>query len=421
MGSGSRLKQLCRLNFLRDVCVPGWKKPHANTMCSSSLAPNPSVSLLISLSKSASSLSVFSFAFVVLGVWNELGELDGDELEIRSGIWVQETYKLVVSLECSWLDDAYHYLSWPLLESYHQAKSPTGSVGNDEELSGMHNVRLYTYKELKVATQDFSLANKIGEGGFGSVYKGRLRNGKLAAIKVLSAQSRQGLKEFLAETKVISVIEHENLVQLYGCCVENNHRILVYNYLENNSLAQTLLGRGSSSLQFDWRSRSRICIGIARGLAFLHEDVQPYIIHRDIKASNILLDRDLTPKISDFGLARLVPANMSHISTGVAGTIGYLAPEYAIRGQVTRKSDIYSFGVLLVEIVSGRCNKNTKLPIGEQYLLETAWNLYEQGELVLLVDMSLNGDFDAEEACKYISSELEYACLSEKFIKDSNP
>ncbi|XP_022943217.1 cold-responsive protein kinase 1-like isoform X1 [Cucurbita moschata] len=283
-----------------------------------------------------------------------------------------------------------------------RAKSPTGSVGNDEELSGMHNVRLYTYKELKVATQDFSLANKIGEGGFGSVYKGRLRNGKLAAIKVLSAQSRQGLKEFLAETKVISVIEHENLVQLYGCCVENNHRILVYNYLENNSLAQTLLGRGSSSLQFDWRSRSRICIGIARGLAFLHEDVQPYIIHRDIKASNILLDRDLTPKISDFGLARLVPANMSHISTGVAGTIGYLAPEYAIRGQVTRKSDIYSFGVLLVEIVSGRCNKNTKLPIGEQYLLETAWNLYEQGALVLLVDMSLNGDFDAEEACKYI-------------------
>ncbi|XP_023551950.1 cold-responsive protein kinase 1 [Cucurbita pepo subsp. pepo] len=284
-----------------------------------------------------------------------------------------------------------------------RVKSPTKSfVDEEEELWGIQNVKFYTYKELKVATEDFSLANKIGEGGFGSVYKGKLKDGKIAAIKVLSAESRQGLKEFLTEINVISVIEHENLVQLYGCCVDDNHRILVYNYLENNSLAQTLLGRGHSSIQFNWRTRSKICIGIARGLAFLHEDVQPHIIHRDIKASNILLDRDLTPKISDFGLAKLIPASMTHVSTRVAGTIGYLAPEYAIRGQVTRKSDLYSFGVLLVEIVSGRCNTNTQLPMGEQYLLERTWNHYERGELILLVDVSLNGDFDAEEACRYL-------------------
>ncbi|GMP64820.1 hypothetical protein CsSME_00025909 [Camellia sinensis var. sinensis] len=281
-------------------------------------------------------------------------------------------------------------------------KSEKLSTQFDAELQGVNNVNLYTYKELRTATDDFSHANKIGEGGFGSVYKGRLKNGNIAAIKVLSPESRQGVKEFLTEIKVISDIEHENLVKLYGCCVEGDHRILVYNYLENNSLAQTLIGGSYSSIQFSWRTRTRICVGIARGLAFLHESVRPHIVHRDIKASNILLDKDLTPKISDFGLAKLIPANMTHVSTRVAGTIGYLAPEYAIRGQLTRKADIYSFGVLLVEIVTGRCNTNTRLPVEEQYLLERTWDLFERRELVGLVDTALNGDFDAEEACRFL-------------------
>ncbi|XP_065861700.1 cold-responsive protein kinase 1 [Euphorbia lathyris] len=284
-----------------------------------------------------------------------------------------------------------------------KADSPP-SFGVDEEVAGIDNVKLYTYKELRNATQDFSPNNKIGEGGFGYVYKGRLKDGKIAAIKVLSAESRQGAKEFLTEINVISTIEHENLVKLYGCCVEGNHRILVYNYLENNSLAQTLLGVGhiQSNIQFSWRTRCRICIGVARGLAFLHQEVQPHIVHRDIKASNILLDKDLTPKIADFGLAKLIPPNMTHVSTRVAGTIGYLAPEYAIRGQLTRRADVYSFGVLLVEIISGRCNTNTRLPLEEQYLLERTWELYERKELVGLVDTALSGDFDAEEACKIL-------------------
>ncbi|KAK7272676.1 hypothetical protein RJT34_29423 [Clitoria ternatea] len=272
----------------------------------------------------------------------------------------------------------------------------------DEDISGIHNVKLYTYKQLRNATEDFCLANKIGEGGFGSVYKGRLKDGKFAAIKVLSAESRQGVKEFLTEINVISEIEHENLVKLYGCCVEKNNRILVYNYLENNSLSQTLLGGGHNRMYFDWKTRSRICIGVARGLAFLHEEVRPHIVHRDIKASNILLDKDLTPKISDFGLAKLIPANMTHVSTRVAGTIGYLAPEYAIGGRLTRKADIYSFGVLLVEIVSGRCNTNSHLPIEEQFLLERTWDLYERKELIGLVDTSLNGEFDAEQASNFL-------------------
>ncbi|XP_030525364.1 cold-responsive protein kinase 1-like isoform X1 [Rhodamnia argentea] len=287
--------------------------------------------------------------------------------------------------------------------SCNKVDSRTGSTSEvDEEISGIHNVKLFSYKELKAVTEDFSEANKIGEGGFGAVYKGRLKGGKIAAIKVLSAESRQGVKEFLTEINVISEIEHENLVKLYGCCVQSNQRILVYNYLENNSLAQTLLGGNRSNIQFSWQTRYRICIGVGRGLAYLHEEVQPHIVHRDIKASNILLDKDLTPKISDFGLAKLIPDNATHVSTRVAGTLGYLAPEYAIGGRLTRKADVYSFGVLLVEIVSGRCNTNTRLPPEEQYLLERTWELYERKELVGLVDTSLNGDFDAEEACKFL-------------------
>ncbi|KAK4752953.1 hypothetical protein SAY87_021751 [Trapa incisa] len=279
---------------------------------------------------------------------------------------------------------------------------PGHTVEIDEEVSTIQNTKLYSYKELRTATQNFTLSNKIGEGGFGSVYKGILRDGTAVAIKVLSEESRQGIREFLNEINVINQIEHENLVKLIGCCVEGKQRILVYEYLENNSLEQTLLGGSHSSMQFSWQTRCEICLGVAKGLAFLHEDVQPRIIHRDIKASNILLDRYLKPKISDFGLAKLFPANMTHISTRVAGTVGYLAPEYALRGQMNRKVDIYSFGVLVLEIVSGRCNTNRRLPPEDRYLLERIWKLHEAGELITMVDSSLGGDFDAEEAVNYL-------------------
>ncbi|KAF0902309.1 hypothetical protein E2562_015529 [Oryza meyeriana var. granulata] len=241
---------------------------------------------------------------------------------------------------------------------------------SNEDFAGAENITRYSYKELAKATLNFDQSNKIGEGGFGPVYKGTLKDGTDVAVKLLSLQSRQGVREFLSELIAISDISHENLVKLHGCCVEGRHRILVYNYLENNSLAHTLLGSRQSNIQFNWRTRVNICIGVAKGLAFLHDGVRPHIVHRDIKASNILLDKDLVPKISDFGLAKLLPSDASHVSTRVAGTLGYLAPEYAIRGQVTRKSDVYSFGVLLAEIVSGRCNTDTKLPYEDQILLE---------------------------------------------------
>ncbi|KAL3636915.1 Cold-responsive protein kinase 1 [Castilleja foliolosa] len=290
--------------------------------------------------------------------------------------------------------------------------SPTSqTLDINKEISSLPNSKLYSYKELQIATENFNQANKIGEGGFGSVYKGRLNDGTLAAIKVLSAQSEQGVREFLNEIIAVSGLEHENLVKLYGCCTEADQRILVYGYLENNSLAQTLL-RCYSGLQFSWKIRTKICVGVAQGLAFLHDEVQPHIVHRDIKASNILLDKDFTPKISDFGLAKLFPATMTHISTRVAGTFGYLAPEYAIRGKLTRKADIYSFGVLLLEIVSGRCNTNKRLPPEEQNLLERAWVLYEREMLNQLVDSALGGDFNIDEACRFMKIGL--LCTQDK-------
>ncbi|KAL6205851.1 hypothetical protein ACLB2K_023103 [Fragaria x ananassa] len=298
------------------------------------------------------------------------------------------------------------------LFSQKAASSVKRTVEIDEVVSGISNLKLYTYKELRNATENFSGENKIGQGGFGSVYKGTLKDGSVAAIKVLSGDSRQGSREFLTEIEVIASVNHENLVKLYGCCAEGNHRILVYGYLENNSLSQTLLGRGQSGIQFSWQTRCKICIGIARGLAYLHEDVQPHIIHRDIKASNILLDEDLSPKISDFGLAKFIAPNLTHVSTRVAGTEGYLAPEYAIRGQVTRKADIYSFGVLVLEIVSGRCNTNRRLPPKEQYLLERVWELHERGQLAELIDTFLNEDLNVEEACRFMNIGL--LCTQDK-------
>ncbi|CAN1145868.1 Cold-responsive protein kinase 1 [Linum perenne] len=263
----------------------------------------------------------------------------------------------------------------------------------DQNLSSLHNIQLYSYKELQVATGNFNRASKIGEGGFGSVYKGTLKDGTVAAIKVLSADSRQGTREFLTELQVIANIQHENLFLLV-------------------ILTSTVLDGRHGSIELNWLARRKICFGVAQGLRFLHEEVQPHIVHRDIKASNILLDRELTPKISDFGLAKLFPSHLTHISTRVAGTAGYLAPEYAILGQLTRKADIYSFGVLLLEIVSGRPNKERRWLPEDHNLVEMAWQLHGKRKLESLVDTYLNGDYDSEEACRFLKIGL--LCTQEK-------
>ncbi|KAJ7972407.1 Serine/threonine protein kinase [Quillaja saponaria] len=275
------------------------------------------------------------------------------------------------------------------------------------------NFRLFTYNELKSATNSFHFSNKVGQGGFGSVYKGRLRDGVFVAAKVLAVEpeSMRGEREFIAELAALSDIKHENLVPLRGCCVEGANRYLVYDYMENNSLTQSLLGGEQNRMKFSWDVRRKVSIGVACGLRHLHEEVKPHIVHRDIKARNILLDQNFNPRVSDFGLAKLLGEEHSHISTRVAGTMGYLAPEYAVTGHLTRKSDVYSFGVLLLEIVTGQAVVDLGEDYKEHFLVEKAWEAYQTNSLLQMVDPILSKDFHEEEAIMFLK--LGLLCVQE--------
>ncbi|XP_058183267.1 probable LRR receptor-like serine/threonine-protein kinase At1g56140 isoform X5 [Rhododendron vialii] len=272
---------------------------------------------------------------------------------------------------------------------------------DDEELLRM-DVRPCTisYAELKAATKDFNPTNKLGEGGFGPVFKGTLNDGRVIAVKQLSVASHQGKDQFVAEIATTSAVQHRNLVKLYGCCIEGNKRLIVYEYLENKSLDQALFA-GKTSLFLNWPIRFDICLGVARGLAYLHVESRLRIVHRDVKASNILLDSDLNPKVSDFGLAKLFDDKKTHISTRVAGTFGYLAPEYAMLGQLTEKADVFGFGVVALEIVSGRPNTDSSLEEEKIYLLKWAWHVHENNREVELVDARLL-EFEKEEVKRVI-------------------
>nr|XP_043612266.1 probable LRR receptor-like serine/threonine-protein kinase RFK1 isoform X2 [Erigeron canadensis] len=271
--------------------------------------------------------------------------------------------------------------------------------GKDKDFKGLElNTVSYSLKQLETATNNFNGTNKIGEGGFGPVYKGVLPNGTVIAVKQLSSHSSQGNREFLNEIALISCLQHPNLVKLHGCCIEGDQLMLVYEYLENNNLANALFGSHNSSLTLDWPTRFKICVGIAKGLAFLHEESRLKIVHRDIKATNVLLDKDLNPKISDFGLARLHEDDKSHISTRVAGTIGYMAPEYALWGHLSEKADVYSFGVVALEIVSGK-NNNLYIPKnGSICLLDWACRLQTSKMYDELFDENLGSHIIKEEA-----------------------
>ncbi|KAK7279353.1 hypothetical protein RJT34_24402 [Clitoria ternatea] len=280
----------------------------------------------------------------------------------------------------------------------------------EEENDG--SFRLFTYNQLKLATRNFHSSDKVGEGGFGSVYKGKLGDGSFVAVKVLAVEveSMRGEREFVSELATLANMKHQNLVSLRGCCVEGAHRYLVYDYMENNSLHSTFLGSEEKRMRFKWETRKDISIGVAKGLVFLHEEIKPHIVHRDIKAKNILLDHNFTPKVSDFGLAKLLRDEASYISTRVAGTLGYLAPEYANSGQVSRKSDVYSFGVLLLQIISGLAVVDAYQDI-ERFIVEKAWAAYEAKDLLKLVDPMLNMNFPEEEAIKFLKVGL--LCVQE--------
>nr|KYP76040.1 Cysteine-rich receptor-like protein kinase 3 [Cajanus cajan] len=280
---------------------------------------------------------------------------------------------------------------------------PRGDILGATELKGPVN---YKYNDLKTATKNFSTEYKLGEGGFGAVYKGTLKNGKVVAVKKLvMGKSSKMEDDFEGEVKLISNVHHRNLVRLLGCCIKGRERILVYEYMANSSLDKFIFGSRRGSL--NWKQRYHIILGTARGLAYLHEEFHVSIIHRDIKTANILLDDDLQPKIADFGLARLLPGDRSHLSTKFAGTLGYTAPEYAMHGQLSEKADTYSYGIVVLEIISGQKSTDVKNDEVDEYLLRRSWKLHERGLHLELVDKAIDpNEYDVEEVKKIIEIAL---------------
>ncbi|EPS63150.1 hypothetical protein M569_11637 [Genlisea aurea] len=263
----------------------------------------------------------------------------------------------------------------------------------------------FTFDELSAATNGFSQANVLGQGGFGFVHKGVLPDGKEVAVKSLKAGSGQGEREFQAEVEIISRVHHRHLVSLVGYCIAGDERLLVYEFVPNKTLEFHLHGNGE--VPMDWASRLQIARGSAKGLAYLHEDCEPRIIHRDIKSANILLDSQFEAKVADFGLAKLTSDNYTHVSTRVMGTFGYLAPEYAASGKLSEKSDVFSFGVMLLELITGRRPVDPTSNMMEDSLVDWARGLMSQaledGDYSKLADPRLEDSYVRHEMASMVA------------------
>ncbi|XP_061992112.1 cysteine-rich receptor-like protein kinase 2 isoform X2 [Rosa rugosa] len=264
----------------------------------------------------------------------------------------------------------------------------------------------FKYSTIEKATESFGSANKLGQGGFGTVYKGVLPDGREIAVKRLFFNNRHRAADFYNEINIISSVEHKNLVRLLGCSCSGPESLLVYEYLANKSLDRFIFDeqRGKT---LNWEKRYEIITGTAEGLVYLHDNSKTRIIHRDIKASNILLDSRLRAKIADFGLARSFEEDKSHISTAIAGTLGYMAPEYLAHGQLTEKADVYSFGVLIMEIITGRQNNRSKSAEYSDSLVTITWRHFQAGTVEELYDPNLmlqnvNGDKVKDEILRVV-------------------
>ncbi|KAL9225709.1 hypothetical protein vseg_001601 [Gypsophila vaccaria] len=275
------------------------------------------------------------------------------------------------------------------------------------------SARCFTYRELAVITKNFKDSHLIGEGGFGKVYKGRLDNQQVIAAKRLNLESLQGNQEFIVEVLMLSLLHHPNLVTLIGYCAEGDQRILVYEYMPKGSLADHLFGVDHDKDILDWSTRLKIAAGAARGIMYLHCVAKPAVIYRDVKSANILLDDDFNPKLSDFGLAKLGPMDdRSHVSTRVMGTYGYCAPEYAASGKLSVKSDIFSFGVVLMEIISGRKALDIARNSGEQSLVMWSTKIMKDRRRHLeLMDPRLKGRIPKRSFRHFLA--LAQMCLRE--------
>ncbi|XP_065624014.1 G-type lectin S-receptor-like serine/threonine-protein kinase RKS1 [Quercus suber] len=265
---------------------------------------------------------------------------------------------------------------------------------------------------ILAATDNFSPTKRLGQGGFGPVYKGQLANGQEIAIKTLSRSSRQGTKEFKNEVMLITKLQHRNLVRLFGCCVHKEERMLIYEYMPNKSLDFFIFDEIGRQL-LDWSKRFEIISGIARGVLYLHQDSRLKIIHRDLKTSNVLLDAAMNPKISDFGLARMFGDDQIEANTNrVVGTYGYMAPEYAMEGLYSTKSDVFSYGILTLEIISGKRNNHYHVASPCINLIGHVWDLWMEGKALDIVDSSLGQAYPAHEVSRCI--QIGLLCVQEQ-------
>ncbi|XP_059455944.1 probable serine/threonine-protein kinase At1g01540 [Corylus avellana] len=291
-------------------------------------------------------------------------------------------------------------------ESKGTAALETGPVGSGNvavgpEVSHLGWGRWYTLRELEAATNGLCEENVIGEGGYGIVYSGLLPDGTRVAVKNLLNNRGQAEKEFKVEVETIGRVRHKNLVRLLGYCVEGAYRMLVYEYVDNGNLDQWLQGDVGNVSPLTWDIRMNIILGTAKGLAYLHEGLEPKVVHRDVKSSNILLDRQWNAKVSDFGLAKLLCSEMSYVTTRVMGTFGYVAPEYACTGMLNEKSDVYSFGILIMEIISGRSPVDYSRPQGEVNLVDWLKNMVGNRKSEEVVDPKLP-EMPASKALKRV-------------------
>lgn len=290
----------------------------------------------------------------------------------------------------------------PLFQGSNSPVTSAGATQGDLSFEGKpFEGTIFSLASLESATNGFANNNKLGQGGFGPVHKGILPGGQEIAVKSLSKLSGQGMMEFKNEMILIAKLQHRNLVRLLGYCIEGEEKMLVYEYMPNKSL-DTFLFVGENKVHLDWKTRFLIIEGIARGLLYLHRDSRLRIIHRDLKASNILLDEEMNPKISDFGMAKIFGGNQNEANTiRVVGTYGYMSPEYAMEGFFSVKSDVYSFGVLLLEIISGQRNTSFRSHDSTN-LIRHAWNLWKDGRPEELIDPSILDSCNKKEALQCI-------------------
>ncbi|KAL2324311.1 hypothetical protein Fmac_023369 [Flemingia macrophylla] len=284
---------------------------------------------------------------------------------------------------------------------YLRAKKPgkkykTQQEEHDDDEIDISESLQFSFNTIREATDDFSDSNKLGQGGFGAVYRGRLSDGQMIAVKRLSRESSQGDTEFKNEVLLVAKLQHRNLVRLLGFCLEGRERLLVYEFVPNKSLDCFIFNQANRA-QLDWGKRYKIIEGVARGILYLHQDSRLRIIHRDLKVSNVLLDQEMNPKISDFGLARLFVVDQTHGDTNrIVGTYGYMAPEYAMHGQFSEKSDVFSFGVLVLEILSGQRNSGIRHGENIEDLLSFTWRNWRMGTPGNIVDPTLNNGYQNE-------------------------